>query len=124
MKSKIATTVVVARIMLTALAVVPSCTFQAQLVTTASDDLTVGGLVGTRATPTPGNVGICLSGGGSRALSAGMGQLRALRHLKTEDGLSLLAQTKAISTVSGGSWIGVRFESMACNAFSEKLPIL
>jgi hypothetical protein len=27
---------------------------------------------------TPGNVGICLSGGGSRAMTAGMGQLRAL----------------------------------------------
>ena len=27
---------------------------------------------------TPGNVGVCLSGGGSRALTAGMGQLQAL----------------------------------------------
>lgn len=58
---------------------------------------------------TPGNVGICLSGGGSRALSAGMGQLRALSHLKTPNGKSLLEQTKAISTVSGGSWIGTTF---------------
>ncbi len=31
---------------------------------------------------TPGNVGICLSGGGSRAMTAGMGQLRGLKTLK------------------------------------------
>lgn len=60
--------------------------------------------------PTPGNVGICLCGGGSRALSAGMGQLRALNHLCTADGKSLLSQTKAVSTVSGGSWLGISFE--------------
>ncbi len=53
---------------------------------------------------TPGNVGICLSGGGSRALSAGMGQLRGLR------ALGLLGKTRALSTVSGGSWVGVTFE--------------
>lgn len=60
--------------------------------------------------PTPGNVGICLCGGGSRALSAGMGQLRALNHLRTDKGKSLLSQTKAVSTVSGGSWLGITFE--------------
>lgn len=59
---------------------------------------------------TPGNVGVCLSGGGSRALTAGMGQLRALNYLKTSDGKSLLSQTKALSTVSGGSWLGIPFE--------------
>ena len=57
---------------------------------------------------TPGNVGVCLSGGGSRALTAGMGQLRALNKL-TANGQSLLAQAKALSTVSGGSWLGVPF---------------
>jgi hypothetical protein len=54
--------------------------------------------------PTPGNVGVCLSGGGSRALTAGMGQLRGLQ------ALGLLGQTRAVSTVSGGSWLGVTFE--------------
>src|SRR5580700_11294480 len=58
---------------------------------------------------TPGNVGVCLSGGGSRALTAGMGQLRALTKLVAANGQSLLAQVKALSTVSGGSWIGVPF---------------
>ena len=64
--------------------------------------------------PTPGNVGISLCGGGSRALSAGMGQLKALRHLCTGNGVDLLSQTKAISTVSGGSWLGITFEYQAC----------
>jgi len=55
-----------------------------------------------------GNVGVSLSGGGSRALAAGMGQLRALRKL-TLHGQSLLAQVKALSVVSGGAWLGVPY---------------
>ncbi|HTG35080.1 MAG TPA: hypothetical protein VLB76_19360 [Thermoanaerobaculia bacterium] len=84
-----------------------SGSFKARL-TETSESLTVGQFVPELA-QTPGNVGICLSGGGSRALSAGMGQLRALSYLQL-DGQSLLSQTKAISTVSGGSWLGVTFE--------------
>ena len=57
---------------------------------------------------TPGNVGVALSGGGSRALTAGMGQLRALNQI-TMNGRPLLAQIKALSTVSGGAWLGVPF---------------
>lgn len=57
---------------------------------------------------TPGNVAVCLSGGGSRAMTAGMGQLRALETLMG-GGRSLLSQTKLLSTVSGGSWVGVPF---------------
>src|SRR6478672_2862711 len=57
---------------------------------------------------TPGNVGVSLSGGGSRALTAGMGQLRALRKL-TANGRTLLAQVKALSVVSGGAWLGVPY---------------
>lgn len=57
---------------------------------------------------TPGNVGLCLSGGGSRALVAGMGQLRALAYLES-NGASLLSQIKATSTVSGGSWVGATY---------------
>jgi hypothetical protein len=55
-----------------------------------------------------GNVGVSLSGGGSRALAAGMGQLRALRKL-TLHGQSLLAQVKVLSVVSGGAWLGVPY---------------
>lgn len=62
----------------------------------------------TPASATPGNVGLCLSGGGTRACCAGMGQLRALASLQA-NGASLLAQVKAISTVSGGSWLGVPY---------------
>jgi hypothetical protein len=80
--------------------------FQAELTSTASS-LTVDQFV--QLPDTPGNVGVCLSGGGSRALSAGMGQLRALATLQ-QGGRSLLSQTRAVSTVSGGSWLGVTFE--------------
>src|SRR3954466_14060567 len=84
----------------------------------------VAGIFTAKATPTtvpvsvrqfyavpptsPGNVGVSLSGGGSRALTAGMGQLRALKKLTT-NGRSLLAQAKALSVVSGGAWLGVPF---------------
>ena len=44
------------------------------------------------------SVGLCLSGGGSRALTCAMGQLRALDHL------GLMDQIFAISSVSGGTW--------------------
>ncbi len=69
--------------------------------------------------PTPGNVGICLSGGGSRALTAGMGQLRALKFLTTPDGKSLLGQARALSTVSGGSWLGVTFQYLTAGTSDD-----
>lgn len=56
----------------------------------------------------PGNVAVCLSGGGSRAMTAGMGQLLALETLQVGNA-SLLSQTKMISSVSGGSWVSVPF---------------
>ena len=43
-------------------------------------------------------VGVCFSGGGSRALSATMGQLRGLR------ALGVLDDVLFISSVSGGTW--------------------
>ena len=43
-------------------------------------------------------VGVCFSGGGSRALSTAMGQLRGLTEL------GLIEQTQYISGVSGGAW--------------------
>ena len=42
--------------------------------------------------------GVCFSGGGSRALSAAMGQLRGLTYL------GLIEKTQFISGVSGGAW--------------------
>ncbi|MFO1496577.1 MAG: hypothetical protein U1F26_18195 [Lysobacterales bacterium] len=47
---------------------------------------------------TASSVGLCFSGGGSRALTCAMGQLRGLR------ALGLLDQTFALSSVSGGTW--------------------
>src|SRR6266478_2709483 len=47
---------------------------------------------------TPGNVAVCLSGGGSRAMTAGMGQLLALENVLSGNA-SLLSQTKMLSTV-------------------------
>ena len=52
---------------------------------------------------TPGNVGICFSGGGSVALVSALGQMRALNEL------GLLEKAKAISSISGGSWATVPF---------------
>lgn len=51
----------------------------------------------------PGSVGLCFSGGGSRALTCALGQLRGLSYLR------LLDQVFAISSVSGGSWASAIF---------------
>ncbi|HEY0158196.1 MAG TPA: hypothetical protein VGF28_13010 [Thermoanaerobaculia bacterium] len=48
-------------------------------------------------------VGVCFSGGGTRALSAAMGQLRALISL------GLMNDIDYISSVSGGSWAATAF---------------
>ncbi len=50
------------------------------------------------ASPGARSVGLCFSGGGSRALTCAMGQLRGLRLL------GLLDDVFAISSVSGGTW--------------------
>ena len=77
----------------------------------ANTDLTswkIGQFIPRSPESTPGNVGIAISGGGSRSMVAGMGQLRALKALCNAQG-SLLGQTKALSAVSGGSWLSVPF---------------
>jgi hypothetical protein len=48
-------------------------------------------------------VGVCFSGGGSRALSAAMGQLRGLKYL------GVLNDIFFISSVSGGTWASATF---------------
>jgi hypothetical protein len=52
--------------------------------------------------------GVALSGGGSRALTAGMGHPRALNQL-TLNGRPQQTQVKALSTLSGGAWRGGPF---------------
>ena len=49
------------------------------------------------------NTGICLSGGGTRAMAAGIGQLRGLA------ALGLLGDIRYISAVSGGTWVSAPF---------------
>ena len=49
------------------------------------------------------NTGVCFSGGGTRALSATMGQLRGLQ------ALNLIDSVDYISCVSGGSWASALF---------------
>lgn len=66
---------------------------------------TVERLTGERV---PGNVGVCLCGGGSRAMVAGMGQLRGLAALQV-GGRSALSRVKALSAVSGGAWVAVPY---------------
>ena len=72
--------------------------------------VTIGALnVSQFVTPaTQSQLAFCFSGGGSRALAAGLGQLQALE-LVTKNGASLLSLARAISTASGGSWVGVPF---------------
>jgi hypothetical protein len=84
---------------------------------TTTPPLTVGQFY-TPSAATPGNVGLCLSGGGTRACSAGMGQLRALASLQA-NGASLLSQIKALSTVSGGSWLGVPYQFLPASGPSD-----
>lgn len=55
-------------------------------------------LIASAGTAVSNTVGVCLSGGGSRALTAAMGQLRALT------ALGLMNNVAFISSVSGGTW--------------------
>lgn len=64
--------------------------------TISTEDLRVARFIDRQ---TPGNVGVALSGGGSRAATAAMGQLRALHEL------GLLDRVREISAVSGGGWL-------------------
>ena len=55
------------------------------------------------AVPGGGHTGVCFSGGGMRALTAAMGQLRALTSLELVDKIGY------ISCVSGGSWASTAY---------------
>lgn len=95
----------------------PSGNFKA--VTTAAPPLSVAQFYPNQ-TPPPGSVGLCLSGGGSRAMTAGMGQLQALSYLTLSSAnAGMLSQIKALSTVSGGSWLGVPYQFLPSSAPSD-----
>jgi len=68
----------------------------------------------TPPTPNPPSepvLGVCLSGGGSRALSAALGALSGLRSLPHPDDptRSMMDEVKHLSSVSGGSWAAVAY---------------
>jgi hypothetical protein len=60
-------------------------------------------------------VGVCISGGGSRSLSAAMGELRGL------EALGLLSKVSWLSTVSGGTWAGTLFNWAPANISDAEL---
>src|SRR5215470_1618719 len=69
----------------------------AQLYPTGSTSL----LLQDFTTAQQGMTVVCLSGGGSRALTAGMGQLNGLRTVNYDSCTSLLSMVTGLSTVSG-----------------------
>ena len=63
----------------------------------------------TQAPTTQPVLGICLSGGGSRALTCALGQLSALSAMTLPTGQPILSPSQYLSVVSGGSWAGVLY---------------
>lgn len=63
----------------------------------------------TQSDATQPVLGICLSGGGSRALSCALGQLSALNAMTLPNGQPILGPAQYISSVSGGSWASVLY---------------
>ncbi|MEM7245736.1 MAG: hypothetical protein AAF533_10355 [Acidobacteriota bacterium] len=57
----------------------------------------------SNADPSRADVGVCFSGGGSRALTCAWGQMIGLRNLTIGDE-SLLDRIRYLSSVSGGTW--------------------
>ena len=80
--------------------------YAANLHATSAGSITVGQFYQSGAATLP--IAICFSGGGSRAMTAALGQLQALEALQFKK-QSLLSQVRAMSSVSGGSWIAVPF---------------
>ncbi len=74
-------------------------------------------VAGVDPTPTPPDppdrviLGVCLSGGGSRALTGALGALSGLRVLPDPDdpARSVIDRVEHVSSVSGGSWAAVTY---------------
>ncbi|PTN11142.1 hypothetical protein [Nitrosomonas aestuarii] len=67
--------------------------------------------------------GLCLSGGGSRALSAGLGQLIGLKSLSNNNGGTVLDSINYISSVSGGTWLTSIFSFSINQNFDDLLGV-
>ena len=63
----------------------------------------------SQQTPVNPVLGICLSGGGSRALTCALGQLSALNTMMMPNGGPILGSGQYISSVSGGSWASLLY---------------
>ena len=68
-------------------------------------------------------IGLCLSGGGSRALSAGLGQLIGLKNISNGSGGTLLDSVDYISSVSGGTWLTSIFSFSTNQALDDLLGV-
>ncbi len=68
---------------------------------------------------------VCLSGGGSRALTCALGQLSALNRLAAPNNSNetLLSQFQYISSVSGGTWASVVYTFLPPNVSDSDLLI-
>jgi hypothetical protein len=80
--------------------------------TVSGDDPASISVKGPASTGAGNFVGVCFSGGGSRALSAAMGQMRGLR------ALGVLDDVFFISSVSGGTWASALYAYLPAS-FSE-----
>jgi len=63
----------------------------------------------TNADASRKSIGVCFSGGGSRALTCAWGQLIGLASVKQPAGKRLLDDVRYISSVSGGTWAAVLY---------------
>lgn len=83
---------------------VDAATFQANIYPQPGPNPTTANADQVRA-----NVGICFSGGGSRALTCAWGQMIGMRQVRNAAGASVLDCVRYISSVSGGSWAAVPY---------------
>jgi hypothetical protein len=69
------------------------------------------------ASPAPASFGVCLSGGGSRALTCALGQLSALASMADpgNPGKTIMDRVNYLSSVSGGSWASVLYTFLPSN---------
>lgn len=68
-----------------------------------------------RFSPSSHPIGVCFSGGGPRAMTCGMGQIRGLMQTPLYDLIG------SISCVSGGSWFGAIFSFADPSIYNQRI---
>lgn len=71
----------------------------------------------------PGEIGICLSGGGIRSASFALGAIRALQRAAPGEAKSVWEGARYLSTVSGGGYAGTAAQVLAYQDPFGELPI-